>query len=303
MLPLATRFRILRAGTPGIFKVVTPSEAALGRWPLGRRLLECAPGVEQDADVDQLASRMAGVLGVAEHLPAAASCGWRLAEPDQVGVVKAGDVVRLAPGRAVVSVLWRRGANANSLFATGRCNSLCLMCSQPPVTEDDGWRLAELLETVALVDRDEAQLGITGGEPTLLEGLPVVIAACRDRLPATGLHVLTNGRRFADVTFTKPFARLGHRHLVWAVPLYSDLPELHDWIVQADGAFAETLQGLYHLALWRQRMEIEIVLHRPTVARLPELASFITRMAPFAEHVALMGLEPMGFARLHQDLL
>jgi His-Xaa-Ser system radical SAM maturase HxsC len=177
------------------------------------------------------------------------------------------------------------------------------MCSQPPVAKDDGWRLAELLETIALIDLDERQLGITGGEPTLLEGLPIVIAACRDRLPGTRLHVLSNGRRFADAAFAERIADIGHPDLVWAVPLYADLPEHHDWIVQAEGAFAETLQGLYHLALWRQRVEIRVVLHRPTIDRLPELASFIGRMLPFAEHVAFMGLEPMGFARQNRDLL
>jgi hypothetical protein len=45
--------------------------------------------------------------------------------------VSPGDAIRVqADGR--INVLFRRGAKANSLFVTERCNSLCVMCSQPP---------------------------------------------------------------------------------------------------------------------------------------------------------------------------
>src|SRR5919202_1335684 len=189
--------------------------------------------------------------------------------------------------RSTLRALWRRGANGNALFATGRCNNLCLMCSQPP-RPDDPDRLREMLETVALIDRDEPQLGVTGGEPLLVEELPVVIAACRDRLPRTRLHVLTNGRRFADEALVRRYARLGHPDLVWAVPLYADLPEPHDWVVQAGGAFRETLRGLAHLAAWGQEVERRVVLHPPPLERLGRLAAFIPRHLPFVEHVALM---------------
>ena len=46
-----------------------------------------------------------------------------------------------------------------------------------------------------------------------------------------------------------------------------------------------------------------MVLHRQTVERLPFLAQFIYRNLPFVEHVAFMGLEPMGYARGNRDLL
>jgi hypothetical protein len=40
-----------------------------------------------------------------------------------------------------------------------------------------------------------------------------------------------------------------------------------------------------------------------TVDRLPGLASFIYRRLPFVEHIALMGLEPMGFTKQNRDRL
>jgi len=41
------------------------------------------------------------------------------------------------------------------------------------------------------------------------------------------------------------------------------------------------------------------VLHRYTFERLPELARFITRNLAFVSHVALMGLELMGYVKMN----
>jgi His-Xaa-Ser system radical SAM maturase HxsC len=290
MPSLTTRCAQVSGDGPTVVKVLTAGELAEKRFPAGRCV---SLGPDRGG---------AGAI-CAEALPAPAGwAGWWLAGVADPGLVRPGNVVAIDPRRSTLRALWRRGANGNALFATGRCNSLCLMCSQPP-RADDPDRLREMLETVALVDPDEPQLGITGGEPLLVEDLPVVVAACRDRLPRTRLHVLTNGRRFAEEALVRRYARLGHPGLVWAVPLYADLPELHDWVVQAEGAFAETLRGLAHLAAWRQRVELRGVLHRPALERLGRLAAFIARHLPFVEHVALMGLEATGFARANRDLL
>ncbi|MFC5371798.1 hypothetical protein ACFPIF_04505 [Brevundimonas faecalis] len=63
------------------------------------------------------------------------------------------------------------------------------------------------------------------------------------------------------------------------------------------------MQGLFELGRLGTRVEIRVVLHRLTVDRLPQLVSFLYRRLPFVEHVALMGLEPMGFAKSNRDRL
>ena len=77
----------------------------------------------------------------------------------------------------------------------------------------------------------------------------------------------------------------------------------HDYVVQAKDAFDQTIMGLHNLARWGQRVEIRVVLHAQTVSRLPELAEFIYRNLTFAEHVALMGLEYIGYTPRNMDLL
>jgi His-Xaa-Ser system radical SAM maturase HxsC len=130
-----------------------------------------------------------------------------------------------------------------------------------------------------------------------------VITAARHHLPNTALHVLSNGRRFADRDIAMSLAGIAPDAVTWGIPVYGDVAALHDYVVQARGAFSETIEGLYNLASIGAVAEIRIVLTRPTVERLEALSRFIYRALPFAAHVAFMGLEPMGFARRNRDAI
>lgn len=207
-----------------------------------------------------------------------------------------GDVVALNPG-GYIRTLYRAASPHNAIFTTDRCNSYCLMCSQPPKPVDDSDRITEHLRLIELMSPATREIGITGGEPTLLkDGLLRIIERCKERLPETALHILSNGRLFYYGTFARRLAAIEHPNLMIGVPLYSDLNDEHDFVVQCRGAFDETLIGLCNLARFSVPVEIRVVIHRHTYARLPELAEFIYRNLPFASHVAFMGLELMGFA-------
>ena len=80
-----------------------------------------------------------------------------LAEKEQIAE---GDVIRAVEGSGFIRVLYRRGANSNSLFATERCNSYCLMCSQPPKLADDSYRVGVILRLLELIDRSATELVI-----------------------------------------------------------------------------------------------------------------------------------------------
>ena len=216
----------------------------------------------------------------------------------EIDHLKEGFVVAIEPGSGFVRTVFRPDSDHNILFATERCNSNCLMCSQPPQDRDDADALtARNLELIDLMHPAPTYLCITGGEPTLLgERLFRIIAALRDKLPTTTIHMLSNGRLFAWSEFTEAFAEIGHPNLSIGVPLYSDIAAEHDYVVQAKGAFDQTLMGLHELARWGQRVEIRVVLHALTVRRLSALAEFIYRNLTFTEHVALMGLETIGYA-------
>ena len=224
--------------------------------------------------------------------------------PEALGYLTEGDVVRLVPQVGEVSVLYRRASPHNSVLLTERCNSRCLMCSQPPKGADDSYLVDVWLQAVRLMDPETAELGISGGEPALLgERLLELLRTCRQHLPKTALHLLSNGRLFNYLSFAREVSKVGCEDLMVGIPVYSDLSSRHDFVVQAQGAFDQTLRGIINLKRCGVRVELRVVLHRETVDRLPQLARFITRNLPFVDHVALMGLELMGFAKTNLDAL
>ena len=223
----------------------------------------------------------------------------------EIDHLRTNDIVAMEPTNGFVRTLYRPDSNYNVIFTTQRCNSNCLMCSQPPQDRDDADALTERnLRLIKLIDKPPLRLVITGGEPTLLgERLFTIIAALRDKFPQTYLHMLTNGRIFAWPAFTARLAEIKHPDFVLGIPIYSDDPTIHDYVVQARGAFDQTAMGLHQLARCGLRTEIRVVLHAVTIPRLPQLAEYIYRNFTFAEHIALMGLENIGYAPRNMDKL
>jgi His-Xaa-Ser system radical SAM maturase HxsC len=108
--------------------------------------------------------------------------------------------------------------------------------------------------------------------------------------------VLSNGRLFYYGSFAKKLGEIAHPDLMVGIPLYADHAAVHDHVVQVRGAFDETVIGIQNLGRYEVPVEIRVVLHALTYRRLPELAEFIYRNFTFASHVALMGLEQIGYA-------
>ncbi|HEU4729829.1 MAG TPA: His-Xaa-Ser system radical SAM maturase HxsC [Kofleriaceae bacterium] len=215
-----------------------------------------------------------------------------------------GDVVRIEPGRGAIHAIYRRGSRFNSLLVTERCNNYCVMCSQPPKPRDDAWLVDDLMRAIPLMSTDTAELGITGGEPSLLgPRLVELVAHIRRHLPRTAVHVLSNGRGFAGGELARSLARLRHPDLMIGIPLYADVAEIHDYVVQARGAFDDTVRGILNLKRHGVRVELRFVIHADTYAGMPAFARFVARNLLFVDHVALMGLELMGFARTNLDAL
>jgi His-Xaa-Ser system radical SAM maturase HxsC len=284
----------------GLLKVASLQEFACGQFPIDRMVLDLrslAVGYPTHAlkDLPWAGFVVDQATDALENRPTLA--------PDAGFHIAPGDVIEVSAQVGKASIRFKRGGNGNILFATERCNSNCLMCSQPPREVDDAWRVDYLCRLVELIDRDAPILTITGGEPTLLgDGLQRLLAHVARYLPRTYLQVLSNGRNLAEQNLAQSLIE-SHPSAMWCVPLYGDTFELHDYIVQRKGAFAQTIRGLFSLDQAGGRVEIRVVMVRPVVDVLPALARYIYRNFPFVEHVALMGTEPTGFAKGHfEDL-
>ncbi|TVO53067.1 His-Xaa-Ser system radical SAM maturase HxsC [Denitromonas halophila] len=238
---------------------------------------------------------------VPENLPAEAAC---TVIDRTFAYLAENDVIAIGSDGRIRS-LYRASSPHNAVLITERCNNYCLMCSQPPKDVDDGWLMDEAMELIRMIPRHTAKIMcITGGEPTIYgEDFISLVGHFKRYLPHTSLHILSNGRRFADREFARKYAAVGHPEVMVGIPVYSSDPARHDYVVQAKGAFDETLRGILNLKEFGQRVEIRVVVHKQTCDGLPALAEFITRNLLFIDQVALMGLEMTGFTRANLDSL
>lgn len=214
---------------------------------------------------------------------------------DSVESFNEGDVVVINKKGEIIFV-YEINSNHNALMATERCNHRCIMCPQPPILQEKD-KTPFNLQLISLFDKNTQEIGITGGEPTLIgDNLFTLINHIKKELPQTAISILSNGVKFADKEYAMKLAKCRHQDLQIDIPLFSDIAEEHNHIVGAK-TFYKTVQGLYNLALFRQRIGLRIVVHKQTYKRLPQFADFIYHNFPFVAQVAFMQMETTGLAK------
>lgn len=220
---------------------------------------------------------------------------------DNIVEFKEGDIVVINKKGEIIFV-YEINSNHNALMATERCNHRCIMCPQPPISHETD-KTPFNLKLISLCNKNTKEIGITGGEPTLIgDKLFYLIKEIKNRLPKTAISLLSNGVKFSNKEFAKKLALCKHHDLQIDIPLFSDIADEHNRIVGAN-TFYKTVQGLYNLALFRQRIGIRIVIHKQTYKRLPQFADYIYHNFPFVTQVAFMQMETTGLAHNNiQDL-
>lgn len=218
---------------------------------------------------------------------------------ENAGTFQEGDVVVINKQGEIIFV-YEILSNHNALMATERCNHRCIMCPQPPILQEKD-KTPFNLKLISLFDKKTQEIGITGGEPTLIgDNLFTLVNYIKKELPHTAISILSNGVKFADKEYAMKLAKCKHQDLQIDIPLFSDIADEHNRIVGAK-TFYKTVQGLYNLALFRQRIGLRIVVHKQTYKRLPQFADFIYHNFPFVAQVAFMQMETTGLAKENFD--
>jgi radical SAM protein with 4Fe4S-binding SPASM domain len=159
-----------------------------------------------------------------------------LARPDGACPVCELDLETTAPFSARPTAPYRM-----DLAVTYRCNNDCAHCYNI-----EGRDLGELpSDDWKRILGKAWELGIphiifTGGEPTLRDDLPEMIAHAEKLGQITGLN--TNARRLSDPRYLDKLIAAGLDHV--QVTLESCESEVHDQMVGAKGAFSQTVRGL-----------------------------------------------------------
>jgi His-Xaa-Ser system radical SAM maturase HxsC len=205
-----------------------------------------------------------------------------------------GDVVTIN-SKGEICVVYEIKSRQNAIFATGLCNHRCMMCPQPPILKEKD-RTDFNLKLISLFDGRTEEVGITGGEPTLIgDKLFILIEHIQKKLPKAAINLLSNGVKFSEKEYAMKLAMCVHSDLQIDVPLFSDIASEHNRIVGAK-TFYKTIEGLYNLAVFKQRIGLRIVIHKQTYKRLYQLSEFIYHNFPFIFQVAFMQMETIGLA-------
>lgn len=204
------------------------------------------------------------------------------------------DVINIST-EGEICFLYEITSTSNAIFATARCNHRCIMCPQPPVLQEKD-RTEFNLDLIKLFDKGAQEIGITGGEPTMIaDRLFEIIHQIKKSCPKAAISILSNGVKFADINYAVKLATCNHHDLQIDIPIFSDIASIHNHIVGAK-TFYKTVQGLYNLAQFGQQIGLRVVIHKQTYKRLPQLADYIYHNFPFVTQVAFMQMETTGLA-------
>ncbi len=127
------------------------------------------------------------------------------------------------------------------LAITYRCNNDCSHCynartrDYPELSTHDWQRILDKCWEIGI-----PHVVFTGGEPTLRNDLPELIAHAEKNGQITGLN--TNGRRLANRQYVESLMDAGLDHV--QVTLESHDPEIHDVMVGTRGAWKQTITGI-----------------------------------------------------------
>jgi radical SAM protein with 4Fe4S-binding SPASM domain len=158
------------------------------------------------------------------------------------------------------------------LALTYRCNNDCAHCYNV-----EGRELKELStdDWKRILDR-AWDLGIphiifTGGEPTLREDLPELVAHAETNGQITGLN--TNARRLSDPQYVERLVTAGLDHV--QITVESQDAEVHDRMVRTKGAFPQTIKGLKNALASPLYVMTNTTMLRTNVHTIPATLDFL----------------------------
>jgi radical SAM protein with 4Fe4S-binding SPASM domain len=127
------------------------------------------------------------------------------------------------------------------LALTYRCNNDCAHCYNARSRTFSELTIADWKQILNHIwDIGIPHVVFTGGEPTLRDDLPELIAYAQNMGLITGLN--TNGRRLMDVNYVNQLVTAGLDHV--QITFESHIPEIHDDMVRHPGAWQQTVQGI-----------------------------------------------------------
>lgn len=158
------------------------------------------------------------------------------------------------------------------LAITYRCNNDCAHCYNArernfPELSTDQWKgILDHLWTLGV-----PHIVFTGGEATLRNDLPELIAHAESNGQITGLN--TNARRLSDERYVQKLVEAGLDHVQITVESCNE--QIHDEMMRARGAFKQTIQGLKNVLASPLYVMTNTTMLRTNVRTIPDTLDFL----------------------------
>jgi radical SAM protein with 4Fe4S-binding SPASM domain len=158
------------------------------------------------------------------------------------------------------------------LAVTYRCNNDCAHCYNARARDFPELGTSQWFEVIdRLWELGVPHIVFTGGEATLRNDLPELIARAESNGQITGLN--TNARRLADEKYVQRLVEAGLDHL--QVTVESCDEQIHDGMMRAKGAFRQTIQGLKNALDSRLFVMTNTTMLRTNAGRIPDTLDFL----------------------------
>ena len=174
------------------------------------------------------------------------------------------------------------------LAITYRCNNDCAHCYNARARNYPELSTAEWK---AIIDK-LWEIGIphvvfTGGEPTLRDDLPELVAYADQKGMVTGIN--TNGIRFVDQVLFDRLVNAGFDHV--QITLESHDAQIHDQMVRRSGAWEKTVAGIRNVVKSKLYMMTNTTLLNNNAGQLRETLEFLA-----SEGVPTVGLNALIYS-------
>jgi len=184
---------------------------------------------------------------------------------------------------------------------TFKCNNACISCIfDTRQAKNLGTPFMSQVKAVICKTPKNDILSFTGGEPTLREEFLEILKYARQKHPKKFIFIVSNGRKFADIEFTKKLSKHELEPIRFGIAIYSHSPKVHDSITSAPGSWKETVQGIKNLLSAGFNVELRILVEKLNYRKLSETAKFIVKNFSGVERVVFINLKYTGNAFINR---
>ena len=161
------------------------------------------------------------------------------------------------------------------LALTYRCNNDCAHCYNarernfPELSTEQWFQILDQLWALGV-----PHIVFTGGEATLRNDLPELIAHAESNGQITGLN--TNARRLSDLRYVQKLVDAGLDHVQITVKSCDE--QIHDQMMRAKGAFKQTIAGLKNALQSNLYVMTNTTMLRTNVHAIPATLDFLAEL-------------------------